>query len=77
MLSTQGLSYSYLRANGFKTFIVSGGDVDFMHLELNPAPSCAPASPSSLNSVEAGSGVGTEAGRFSHKETRSIKLGFS
>jgi hypothetical protein len=26
--------------------------VDFMHLELNPAPSCAPASPSSLNSVE-------------------------
>ena len=25
---------AYLRANGFKTFIVSGGDVDFMHLEL-------------------------------------------
>jgi hypothetical protein len=32
---------AYLRANRFKTFIVSGRDVDFMHLELNPAPSCA------------------------------------
>lgn len=51
---------AYLRANGFKTFIVSGGGIEFMRpwaAASRPSSGCRMASPSASNTTSAGASL--------------------